>query len=103
MRSSKQAATRITTQYRTRTGMAYDLSSEGSRVTVSVSRLGNEADSLWEIEVASGPREARETLMESAPTRAEALTRIAASWVEKRLPEFDWAAATEALTSVRAL
>lgn len=95
-------ALRITDQFRTRQGMAYELRQSGARLTVLI----NEQEGGWCVE-ASSVQYPGEEISRVASTRAEALRRTGVQWTEdsaaRGLPSFDWSAVAVALTAVRAI
>ena len=100
-------ALRITSQFRTREGMAYELRDHGARLTVLITESAkDEADDRWRVEAFSSlaPTSAIST---TAPTRREALQRTGTRWAldapSRELPMFDWDAVARALTIVRAI
>ena len=93
---------RITMQYRTARGMAYDLRDAVTRVTVLISESTAEGSpGAWEVEAKTAVE--GEEARAFGPTRTEALRSVAALWAERHLPKFDWEAAVAALDLVRAL
>lgn len=103
-------ACRVTAQYRLRDadGFVYELNGMGATLAVHVSRssTGNN-DEDWCVAAHNGTDANGIVISESAPTRTEALQRVARSWSEKSfdlsLPRFDWDAITTALVAVRAI
>jgi hypothetical protein len=100
-------ALRITDQFRTREGMAYELRAHGARLTVLISENAkDDADGPWRVEAfcSLAPESA---ISRTAPTRGEALQRTGAEWAlharSRGLPMFDWDAVARALTVVRAI
>lgn len=97
---------RITDQFRTRQGMAYELRESGARLTVLIAERTNEGGSEWLVEASSVQFPGAE-IAHTASTKAEALRRTGAQWVEdsmaRGLPTFDWTAVAKALTAVRAI
>lgn len=97
---------RITSQFRTRAGMAYELCDREVRVTVIVTETG-EADpsKRWQVE-AFCTADPTARVDRSGPTRREALLAMGAVWDRDeagKLPPFDWEGAARALGVVRAL
>jgi hypothetical protein len=99
---------RITDQFRTRNGMAYELRQHGARLTVLIAErpIENGDGSEWLVEASSVQFPGSE-VSQVAPTRAEALRKIGMQWVAdaaaRGLPSFDWTAVATALTAVRAI
>jgi hypothetical protein len=97
---------RITDQFRTRNGMAYELRQHGARLTVLIAERTNDNGSEWLVEASSVQFPGSE-VSQVASTRAEALRKIGMQWVadaaERGLPSFDWTAVATALTAVRAI
>jgi hypothetical protein len=101
-------ACRVTSQYRSRDGFVYELESDGTVLTVHISRgaaLDDSGD--WRVAVHNGRGADVFVVAESAPTGTEALRRVGRSWAEKafelRLPRFDWDAIAKVLLAVRAI
>lgn len=96
---------RITAQFRTREGMAYELREHGARLTVMIT-AGTQSEGAWLVEAFSS-LEPTSGIQNIAATRREALRRTGAAWrVEagnRGLPQFDWDAVADALTTVRAI
>lgn len=97
---------RITDQFRTRNGMAYELRQQGARLTVLIAEQTDAAGSQWHVE-ASSQQFPGSGMSHVASTRAEALRRIGLEWGEgaasRGLPSFDWSAVAVALSAVRAI
>lgn len=91
---------RITTQFRVRGGMAYELREHGSRLTVLITN--GAPGSEWTCEAFTDPAR---PISHSATTRAEAVRRTSDAWRsdQQGLPRFDWDAVVSALTQVRAI
>jgi len=105
----KATTLRITNQFHSKGGMAYDLKCEGVRLTLLVTaRTRNEDPGEWHIE-ARGTRSAEEVavISEWGSTRGDALRAVARSWADavqtQALRVFDWEAVASMLSSVRAL
>jgi hypothetical protein len=108
-RASRDAAAedalRITAQFRTREGMAYELREHGERLTVLITAAAD-ASMPWRVEAfATGRPDAN--VQHAALTRREALRLTGAEWRRdagaRTLPSFDWDAIALALGSVRAI
>lgn len=107
-------ALRITDQFRTRHGMAYELRERGSRLTLLIAERtveggagdGGQGSVEWHVE-ASSTQFPGSTISQAASTRAEAVRRIGMQWTvdcgTRGLPSFDWDAVARALTAVRAI
>lgn len=99
-------ACRITDQFRTRHGMAYELRESGARLTLLIAEHVGADGSEWHVE-ASSTQHPGNAITDSAHTKAEALRRTGAQWTEgalaRGLPSFDWTAVARALTAVRAI
>jgi hypothetical protein len=100
-------ALRITAQFRTREGMAYELRDHGARLTVLITESGkDDTGGPWRVEVFSSLAPAS-AISRTAPTRREALRRTGTDWAldaqSRGLPMFDWDAVARALTVVRAI
>ena len=106
---AKTTALRITNQFRSKGGMAYDLKCEGVRLTLLVSaKTGSDDPGEWRVE-ARGGRAAEDavTIVQWGATRVEALQAVAKQWGDELATDglrvFDWEAVAQVLTSVRAL
>lgn len=100
-------ALRITAQFRTRKGMAYELREHGARLTVVITEGDKQANAApWLVEAFASQTPAS-AISNAADTRREALRRIGAEWAQdaqaRGLPTFDWEAVATALSSVRAI
>jgi hypothetical protein len=99
-------AMRITDQYRTRDGMAYELREKGARLTILIAERPNGDGREWHVE-ASSSQNPETNISQVATTRAEALRRMALEWTTdsaaRGLPSFDWEAVARALSVVRAI
>jgi hypothetical protein len=109
MDESKSAALRITNQFRSGGGMAYDLKCEGVRLTLLITeRTRADEPGAWCIEArASVTADSKATLIEWGATREDALRAVGRAW--STAPEtmafrvFDWEAVAATLRTVRAL
>jgi hypothetical protein len=91
---------RITSQFRERMNMAYELEGEGLKLSIRI--WPNEADqNSWRIE--AKPKGAEKGAMGEGKTRAQALEAASEVWRAENLPAVDWRALTEALVTVRAV
>ncbi len=103
--SASADARRITAQFRTARGMAYELREHGARLAIQITPRGGDSVG-WHVEASSAdvPGVA---ISEAASTRSEAVRRTGAQWaVDERargLPTFDWDAVARALREVRAI
>ena len=103
-------AAMITTQFRTRDGMAYGFKCEGTKLTLSISpedtATGFEG---WRIEASTRIPEQTtpHTIVASGTTREVTLREVGRLWAtpngQTELPFVDWEAIAVALASVRAL
>jgi hypothetical protein len=97
---------RITTQFRVKAGMAYELRERGSRLTLLMTstQVEGTTDSLWTCEAFVAPQR---SVLHAASTRAAALRGAGEAWkaveTEQGLPSFDWDAVAQALARVRAV
>jgi hypothetical protein len=105
----KSGTLRITNQFRTKEGMAYDLKCDGVRLTLLVTaKTGSQDAGEWRIE-ARGSRTSERVAIVSAwgQTRLDALREVARLWPEaidtQGLRTFDWEAVAKLLTTVRAV
>lgn len=108
MNDKKQDQLRITDQFRTKRGMAYDLKCFGSRITVFVNQRESDDDpENWQVEASSSQNPNVPPISAWAPTRAEALREVGVQWAAavatQGLAEFDWAAIAQVLSVVRAI
>ena len=106
---AKSNALRITNQFRSKGGMAYDLKGEGVRLTLHVSaKTGSDDPGEWRVEARAGrATEEAVTVVQWGATRVEALQAVARTWAAELATDglrvFDWEAVAQVLTSVRAL
>lgn len=107
-KDSPKSPVRITTQFRKGQAMVYDLSCEDVRLTIEMT-LRENAEGLEQWSVGAHARQApdKPSIDELGPTRRDALTAVASSWLAKRgaygFPSLDWDAVTQALLAVRAI
>jgi hypothetical protein len=99
---------RITNQFRKRTAMVYDLSCNDVRLTIEVTpRESSDGREAWTVEAYTHQTSDRPSAVESAATRADALSAVARFWAAKQgaygFPTLDWEAITQALLAVRAI
>jgi hypothetical protein len=103
----KEAAAQITNQFRRRDAMVYDLSCQGTHLTISLTPAGaGEEASEWRAEAHARQATERPTVFGTGTTRGEALTEVARAWTAKNgawgFPALDWEAVATALRAVRA-
>lgn len=101
-------ALKITHQARGRSGMIYDLSADGHRLTVSIFQRENPQEpGDWRIEARASRADEAIVVSHWGASRAEALSSVGAAWTARAeadaLPTFDWDAVAKLLDSVRAL
>lgn len=101
---------RITTQYRSRGAMIYELECAGGiplDLHVSTRRRSDLLDAEWCVEAHHGHAEGAIVMTEWGPTASAALEQVAVAWAEKAtslgLPNHDWAGVTRVLQAVRAI
>lgn len=98
-------AAKITSQFRERANMAYELECAGG-ITLTIKMFpADPREQAWRVE--ASPRGASELVVAaSAPTRSAAVDAVAQSWAEREAevgPSPDWGAVRRALTTVRAI
>jgi hypothetical protein len=105
----KTTTLKITNQFRSKGGMAYDLSCNGVRLTLLMTaRTGSADPNEWHVQ-ARGARKADQVAVVSewGATRADALRAVGQAWLNDEqtadLRVFDWEAVASALSSVRAI
>jgi hypothetical protein len=98
---------RITTQYRARRGMIYELECRGATLDIHVLRRdGSDGAGEWCVEAHDGHSRDAVVISCFAATRREALRGVGQAWAERgpsSLAAFDWDAVARTLTTVRAL
>jgi hypothetical protein len=99
---------KITNQFRTRTGISYDLKCDGARLTVCITqRRGPSDEGEWRVEARTKLIGEEASLESWGPTRRDALVGVGKEWasrsMELGLPSFDWDAVATALGEVKAL
>jgi hypothetical protein len=103
----KTTALRITNQFRSGGGMAYDLKCDGVRLTLLITERTSPDDAgQWKIEARATLLDQTVTLTEWGATRADALEAIGRAWIlaaDEALRVFDWEAVANTLRAVRAL
>jgi hypothetical protein len=111
MNENKEALLRITNQFHSKGGMAYDLKCRGARLSLHITQRTRADDAgEWHIE-ARGPAEQGGSAVvvgEWGATRRTALGAVARAWREAAVAQqrpdvFDWDAIAAALDTVRAL
>jgi RNA recognition motif-containing protein len=104
----KQAAVRITSQFRERLNMSYELDCMDVQLSIKMFPEDPEEKS-WRIEASTKNvvGAADTVITASAPTRAAALEELGRSWTDQAgalgLRPLDWAAVAEAMANVRAI
>jgi hypothetical protein len=101
-------ALKITHQARGRTGMVYDFSADGHRLTVSIfPRDGVQDAGDWRVEARASRADEAVVIAEWGATRGDALREVGRAWASRavadRLPSFDWEEVAKALDTVRAI
>ena len=105
----KSTALKITDQYHSGGGMAYDLKCDGVRLTLLITERANSDDpGAWKIEARGAlTPEKKASVVEWGATKGDALGAIGRAWAESidtmGLRVFDWDAVANALKTVRAL
>jgi RNA recognition motif-containing protein len=99
-RSRDKNRMRITSQFRERANMAYELEGDGLKLSIRIFHDETDANS-WRIE--AKPKGAEKACIGAGPTRSQALEAAIEAWRAENLQSIDWRALTEALATVRAL
>ncbi len=99
---------RITSQFRERFNMAYEIECDGTKLAFKIFPTPTETGGEeWRMEAHATGTPDSEMIKASAPTRRAAFDIIEATWrarsVAASLPELDWRAVAEALASVKAV
>jgi hypothetical protein len=99
---------KVITQYRSAGEMVYEVECSGISLDIRVSsQPGTAGERDWHVAAQSGRDADAIVITESAPTKAEALRKVAASWEERApdlgLPLFNWEAVAVALLAVRGI
>jgi hypothetical protein len=110
MKERNDRASVITNQFRSPTGMVYELKCSTSRLTIRTCPRSSPADAgEWCVEASArlAPKAEPVALAEWGATRDDALRDVARAWQRSArqlgLPAIDWESVTEALTAVRAI
>jgi hypothetical protein len=106
MEEKDKDSLKITNQFRSKGGMAYDLKCKGTRITVLVSpRTTPDDEGDWRVEARSHtPQEEDVVVTGWGPTRIAALQALGrSSTATASLGMFDWDAVATVLSSVRAI
>jgi hypothetical protein len=109
MRDRSKDAAIITTQFRSKRAMVYELKCESVKLSISIIARENSADEgEWRVEVSARPESETEPVLigEWGATREGALRAVARTWNAREprpLPAVSWDAVVQALTVVRAL
>jgi hypothetical protein len=102
---AKKPAVRITGQFRSRNAMVYDFMCDNIRIAISVTPTT--PDDQWDAEAIAKQVPASVSLHGIGPSRGEAITALAATWMSKNgaegAPSLDWSAIREALAAVKAI
>jgi hypothetical protein len=104
---SSAPAPKITTQYRSKLTMVYELESRGFGFEIRISRAGGDAEPAWHVEAHNGFGDEVIVLAAEGATASDALSAVARSWRAtggaRGLVDLDWEAVARVLGSVRAL
>jgi hypothetical protein len=99
-------ALKITTQYRTKHRIVYELQAGAAALDVHVwQRPADAPESGWRVEAHNGRAAGAEIIGKLGATRTEALLEVGQAWKDRggSLPRHDWPAVVALLASVRAL
>lgn len=98
---------KVVGQYHSAGEMVYDLASGGVQLEVRISSQRVAGERSWHVAAQPGNSSDAVPLSESSETKASALDKVAAQWVERTselgLPVLDWPAISAALLAVRAI
>lgn len=99
---------RITNQFRSKTGFAYDLKQHEAKVTLNIAPSEGSPDAeAWRVDARVKLSSAIVTVSGSGATRADAIRAVGRSWISQpsapQLPVFDWEAVILVLSAVRAV
>jgi len=100
--------TKITNQFRSRTGFVYDLKSSGVRLTLNIWQKQTPADpGEWCVDARASATPDGTSIEAWGGTRIDALREVGRLWATKGgalgLPTLDWEAVATALSGVRAV
>jgi hypothetical protein len=93
---------KVTSQFRERTCMAYELDCTGVRVSFKMYPTANEGKEDWRIDAWTSLAPEK-VVSGSAPNRKEAFQVVETNWTTSGAEAVDWRAIEEALGTVRAL
>jgi hypothetical protein len=98
----------VVTQYHSAGEMVYELTTDDASLDIRVSSQAlDSGERSWHVSAQPGRLPDAVQLSDFAPTKAEALGKVAALWVEREaelgLPRFDWKAVAAALAAVRGI
>lgn len=101
-------ALKITNQFRGQTGFVYELSHEGSRLSIRIAPRQNEDDpDAWSIEASTKSAPDLAPFKAWGKTRVDALRAVAVAWEaagrEATVATFNWDDVQKALANVRAV
>jgi hypothetical protein len=99
---------KITTQYRSKLTMIYELESRGLAFEILISRAGSDSEpGEWHVEAHNGVGDGAVAVAADGATASDALSVVARSWratgTAGGLPELDWEAVATLLRTVRAI
>jgi hypothetical protein len=98
---------KVVTQYHSAGEMVYDLASGAQQLEVRISSQRVAGERSWHVAAQPGKASDAVPLSESSETKASALDKVAAQWMERAgelgLPALDWPAIATALLAVRAI
>lgn len=108
MKPTPIAGCKVVTQYHNAGEMVYELASEEANLDIRVSsRALDSGERSWHVAAQPGRLPDSVVITDSAPTKAEALGKVAALWTERQaelgLHSFDWKAVAAALLAVRGI
>jgi hypothetical protein len=101
-------ACRVVTQYQSAGERVYELESGNANLDIRISsRSVAPGERSWHVAAQQGRAVDGVVIADSAPTKSEALNKVAVLWAEREtelgLPVFDWRAVAAALLAVRAI
>lgn len=99
---------RVVTQYFAAGERVYELASGGAALDIRISSHAvGPGERSWHVAAQVGRSADGVVIADFAPTKSEALNKVAALWAEREaelgLPVFDWPAVAVALLAVRAI